>query len=252
MELTYFQKQRFYEDGYLHVPGVIPPVMLQEALRRINHSVGEGMDPEKMVIYRSQSYCPEIQTHDAIVGLLTKTPAIALAESLVGKEKFKPTRAAQIALRFPGLQDPPNAPRPHLDGMYSPHNGVPEGTIQNFTMLVGIFLSDINGPYSGNFTVWPGTHRIFEDYFRAHGPMALLEGMPKVEMPQPIQLTPRAGDIALVHYQVAHGVAPNVSPHTRYALFFRLTHVDHDDQKFEVMTDIWREWEGIRALQASG
>lgn len=246
MELTHFQKQQFYENGYVHLPGVVPPVMVHEALRQINHSVGEGMDPEKMVTFRSQSYCPEIQKHEAIVGLLNRTPAWGMAESLVGKGRLNPVHAAQIALRFPGLQDPPAPPRPHLDGMYSPHNGVPEGTIQNFTMLVGIFLSDVNAPYSGNFTVWPGTHRIFEEYFRAHGPMALLEGMPKVAMPEPLQLMPKAGDIALVHYQVAHGVATNVSPHTRYALFFRLTHVDHENQKFEVMTDIWREWDGIR------
>ena len=32
----------------------------------------------------------------------------------------------------------------------------------------------------------------------------------------------------LVHYELAHSAAMNVSPHTRYAIFFRLTHVDHD------------------------
>jgi hypothetical protein len=249
MELSYFQRKQFFEQGYLHVPGVLPKVMVDEALRQINHSVGQGMDPEKMVIYRSQSFCPEIQKSEAIVGLLTRTPAWELAESLVGKDKLKPTHAAQIALRFPGMQNPPDPSRPHLDGMHSPHNGVPYGEIHNFTMLVGVFLSDVTGPYSGNFSVWPGTHTIFEEYFREHGPMSLLEGMPKVEMPEPVQLNVKAGDIALVHYQVAHGVTQNVSPNTRYALFFRLTHVDHDAQKFEVMTDIWREWEGVQVFR---
>src|SRR5678815_1227883 len=120
MELSYFQRKQFFEQGYLHVTGVLPKVMLDEAMRQINHSVGEGMD--------------------------------------------------------------------------SPHNGVPFGEIRNFTMLVGVFLSDVTGPYSGNFTVWPGTHTIFEEYFREHGPMSLLDGMPKVEMPQPVQLNVKAGD----------------------------------------------------------
>jgi ectoine hydroxylase-related dioxygenase (phytanoyl-CoA dioxygenase family) len=150
------------------------------------------------------------------------------------------------------MQNPPDPPRPHLDGMYSPHNGVPKGVIQNFTMLVGVFLSDVTAPYSGNFTVWPGTHHIYEEYFRVHTPQALLEGMPPVEMPEPVQIIARAGDVAFVHYELAHAAAQNVSPYTRYAIFFRLTHVDHDSQVLDVMTDIWREWEGIRASDLIG
>lgn len=246
MELSYFQKQFFYENGYVHVPGVVPQVMVEEAVKAINHSVGQGMDPEKMVTFRSQSYCPEIQKSEAIVNLISKTPAWELAESLVGKDKLLPTNAGQIALRFPGMQNPPDPPRPHLDGMYSPHNGVQKGVIQNFTMLVGVFLSDVTAPFSGNFTVWPGTHHLYEAYFREHTPQSLLDGMPKVDIPEPMQLNVRAGDVALVHYQLAHGAAQNISPHTRYAIFFRLRHIDHDSQVLEVMTDIWREWDGLR------
>ena len=156
----------------------------------------------------------------------------------------------QIALRFPTRQDPPPQPGGHLDGMYSPHNGVPKGEIHNFTMLVGVVLSDVDAPFSGNFTVWPGTHHVYERYFAEQGPQSLLEGMPKVEVPQPVQTTARAGDVFLVHYQVAHGAAVNVSPHTRYAIYFRLTHVDHDTRKWETMTDIWLDWEGMRDVVA--
>ncbi|HZP85116.1 MAG TPA: hypothetical protein VFB21_26000 [Chthonomonadaceae bacterium] len=54
--------------------------------------------------------------------------------------------------------------------------------------------------------------------------------------------------VVLVHYELAHSAAPNVSPHVRYALFFRLTYTEHDAHKWEAMTDIWLEYEGMRAL----
>ena len=82
--------------------------------------------------------------------------------------------------------------------------------------------------------------------FQEHGPESLLEGMPPVELPEPHQIIGKPGDVILAHYQIAHTAAPNVSPHTRYAIFFRLRHIDHPDYRPEAMTDIWLEWEGMR------
>ncbi len=157
MELTHFQKQAFYRDGYVVVPGVVPRVMVDAALRAINHSIGEGIPAADLPTIRQRSYASEIAGNPVITGLFNNTPAFALAESLIGAGKFRPATGGQIALRFPSMQDPPGPPRPHLDGMHTPYNGVPEGTIQNFTMLVSVLLSELRAPYSGNFTVWPGT-----------------------------------------------------------------------------------------------
>lgn len=245
MQLTHTQKQSIIDQGYVHIPGVVPQVMVDKALHAINHSIGEGMDSADMQTMRSRSYCTELQKEPVILDLLYKTPAWSLAESAIGEGKIKATSAGQIALRFPSLVDPPPTPSPHLDGMHSPHNGVPKGEIRNFTMLVGIALSDVTTSYAGNFTVWPRTHALFQDYFREHGPDSLLNGMPDVELPEPKQLLAKAGDVMLVHYEVAHSAAINVSPHTRYAIYFRLKHVDHDERKWETMTDIWLDWEGL-------
>lgn len=249
MELNLRQKQEIADKGYVQVPGVVPPLMVAEALRAINHSVGQGMNVADMNRFRSQSYCPEIQNTPPITDLLKKTPAWDLAESVIGPGRIKPPGGGQVALRFPSRSEPGRA-GPHLDGMYSPNNGVPEGTIGNFTMLLGVLLSDVPAPLMGNLTVWPGTHTLYEGYFREHGPQSLLQGMPPVEMPTAEPVTGRAGDVVLVHYQVAHGVGPNVSPHTRYMIFFRLSHVEHDELHWECMTDIWREWEGMRGVVA--
>lgn len=251
MSLTNVQKQFFYENGYVHVPGVIPPVMVNAALQSINHSMGEGIDPAQLTTFRSQSYAPEYMHSPVIMDLLNKTPALGLAESMIGEGRTKPVDSGQIALRFPQFADPPPPPHPHIDGMYTPYNGVTKGEIWNFTALVGIFLSDVHQPYAGNFTVWPGTHRQNEQYFREHGPDSLLNGMPKVTMPEPVQTMGVAGDIVICHYMLAHTAAINVSPHTRYAIFFRLHHVEHDLNKWESMTDIWLQWEGMREIVAN-
>lgn len=218
------------------------------ALRAINASLGtQGIHPDSLPIFRAQSYCPELKNAPPITDLLANSPLWSIADSTIGAGKVRPVKGGQIALRFPTM-DTPSAPQPHLDGMYTPTNGVPKGTIANFTALIGVFLSDIPRDFAGNFTAWPGTHRLFESYFREHGPQTLLEGMPRLEMPTPEQITARAGDAIFCHYQLAHGVAGNGSPHIRYAIFFRLTHVDHDALHWECMTDIWREWAGMREV----
>ena len=245
MQLSHAQKQEFYQHGYVKVPGVVPQMMVDAAVRAINASLGEGIDPTQVPIYRSRSFCPELQREPVITDLVNKTPALPLAESLIGSGKIKPVGAGQIALRFPTLQDPPGPPRPHLDGMHAPNNGVPAGTIRNFTMLLGVALSDVTTTFAGNLAVWPGTHHLYEEYFREHGPLALLNGMPPIDIPKPVQVMAKAGDIIMAHYQLAHGVTPNVSPHPRYAIYFRLHHVDHDAVGLDAMTDIWREWEGM-------
>ena len=248
MELTYVQKVELFEKGFVKLAGVVPQVMVDKTLHAVNSSVGQGMNIDDMVTFRSRSYCPELQRSPVISDLLNKTPAWSLAESAIGSGKIKPVNAGQIALRFPTVQDPPPKPGGHLDGMHSPHNGVPSGVIRNFTMLVVIYLCDVPDPYSGNFTVWPGTHHIYETYFREHGPESLLQGMPKVETPEPEQITGKAGDVVLCHYQIKHGAAPNVSPNVRYAAIFRLRHTNHGDFRPETMTDLWLDWEGMQDI----
>jgi len=246
MELTQTQRRTFFENGYVQVPNIVPQTALNAALRAINHSLGEGIDPAKIDLFRSQSYCPELQREYVITDLYNATPVAQLAESLVGIGKVKPVNAGQIALRFPSMQSQASEPHPHLDGMYTPANGVPKGKIASFTLLLGVMLSDIHAPFSGNLAVWPGTHRIYERYFREHGPESLLTGMPPVTLPDPEHVLGRAGDVVLCHYQLAHGVAQNVSPHIRYAIYFRLHHIDHETRWKEAMTNIWLEWDGMR------
>lgn len=249
MQLSYQQKREIYEQGFVKVPGVVPQIMIDSAHRAINHSIGQGMNPQDMPILRAQSFCPELTRTEVITQLFNHTPVVGLLESVLGEGNVHPTRGGQIAVRFPGMQDPPHKPMPHLDGMYTPTNGVKEGTIQNFTLLVGVYLSPLRQQNAGNLAVWPGSHRIFEQYFREHGPESLLQGMPKVEMPEPEHVLVEPGDVVIAHYQLAHGTSANVSPNVRYAIYFRVTHPAFDRQRWQdPMTDIWMHWPGMKDI----
>lgn len=246
--LTDTQKLEIIDAGFTLLRGVVPAEKVAAALRVINAALGaHGADPAQLDIYRSRSWVPEVTGDPAIVALLTETPLWSLAESAIGAGLIEPVDNGQIAMRFPSTA-PAGTPHAHIDGMYTPTNGVTEGQISNFTALVGVYLSDVLTPDAGNFVVWPGTHRIYADYFAREGAQALLKGMPPVEIGDPVQTTPNAGDAVLSHYQIGHGIASNVSPHIRYGIYFRLKRVGHDQIRHEVMTDLWREWDGMREL----
>jgi hypothetical protein len=179
MQFNFQQKREIFENGYTIIRGAVPQVMIDAARRAINHSVGQGMNVDEMTTFRAQSYCPDVKNTAVISDLFNKTPVFSLTESVIGEGNFNPAGGGQIALRFPIMKDPPPKPGPHLDGFPTPTNGVPEGTIANFTALVGVLLSDLPESNAGNFTVWPGTHRSTEKYFQERGADAFLEGFPQ-------------------------------------------------------------------------
>jgi hypothetical protein len=246
------QRRSLRDDGYLLVPGLVPRARVDAALRAINHSLGEeGIARDQIWKLRAQTFCPELAAAPEIVDLYRATPAAALAEAAIGVGQVVTPSTGQIALRFPQTVTEPKLPHPHIDGMPGPLNGVEPGTLYHFTALAGVFLSDVTAPFQGNFTVWPGSHRALEAYFRARGTDELVRGFPPVEMAPARQLEARAGDVLLAHYQLAHNAAPNVGPFVRYAVFFRLAHRAHDPTSTATLTDLWREWEGVRGAPAT-
>ena len=243
MELTQVQKNELIENGFVIIPQAVPQLMTDRALRAINKSLGEGIDPAQLPKMRAQSYCPELGDDPVVVDLFQKTPLQDLTESLLGEGNAQ-SNHAQIALRFPIAQDPPRAPGWHIDGIPTATNGVAPGALASFTMLVSVLLSDVPHENMGNFTVWPGSHRVLETYCREHGADSILTERPKLEM-APQQIIGRKGDAVICHFQLGHGIAPNVSPHIRYALFFRMKHPQHESRKAETLSNLWLEWPGI-------
>ena len=254
--ITDEQKRDFVRDGYLHVRGAIPPRTLARARRAINHSIGAGFDRNDITKLNSQSFCAELCGDPRLLRLATTPTVWARIGALVGTGRTAKPQSCQIALRFPR---PEGTPRritgPHIDGYHTPDNGVPDdGTVRNFTLLLGVMLSDVAAPFSGNFTVWPGTHWRLERYFRTHGVHCLTGGDVSslgLRLPKPIAITGNAGDIVLAHYQLAHTASPNLSGDIRYMCFFRLTVRSLATHRIASMLDIWRDWPALRSIVAS-
>jgi hypothetical protein len=248
MLLTEGQKQQLYNDGYVKLPGVVPTELVDAALWAINNSLGEnGIRPDQLDIYRSQTYCPELTIAPVLLDLVNKTPLLPLVDNLFGAGKIAPLSHCQIALRFPNTHSPEGNHNPHLDGFYTPTNGVPKGKIMSFTGLIGVYLSSVQRDWMSNFAVWPGSHHQYEAHFRQRGRQALNEEMPELEMQRPMeQLYAEPGDAVLCHYALGHTVVANSSPHIRYAVYFRIWHTDYaDTDRWDCLTDIWREWVGL-------
>jgi Phytanoyl-CoA dioxygenase (PhyH) len=243
MHLGWLGKRRLLREGYVQVRGAISPAHVQAALRAINRSLGQqGLPPERLGEMRARTYCPELISAPEILDLYAATRARAIVASAVGR--VRPPGQAQIALRFP-QSEPAAPPVPHIDGISTPDNGVPPGTLHHFTALLAVFLSDVTGPRAGNFLVWPRSHRALEVHCRRHGVAGLAAGFPALALLPPRPLTARAGDVVLAHYALAHAAAPNLGPHVRYAVFFRLYHQDHDRAAPRPLDNLWQQWEGM-------
>lgn len=245
------QKRSFVDDGFLVVRDVVPTVMRDRALRLINAALGEHK-PHRVAndVFTGHENCDPLQHAPEILSLLSESPALAIAEQLTEPGALPASRCCQVAVRFPGpdaLSEPMKPDTPHLDGIPNRANGLPAGKVFPFSVLVGIYLSDLMAPDSGNFVVWPGSHRAIESHVRAHpegwfdaegfGPAP--EGLPALELGEPVQVVLRAGDVVLAHYQLAHSVAPNHSPHIRYAVYYRLAHRDINFD-WSQLRDMWR------------
>lgn len=250
--LTKQQIRQFYEEGFIRIPGAVPRVMVEAARKAMNHSIGAvGQGTDDLDNFKAGAYCDELKAEPVMTDLYNRTPVMAIAEQLIGKDKVQPVRNVQMALRFPTVVgEDPQEPRGHLDGLGNGRNGQAKGEYRRgFTAFAVIYLADVPGPWHGNFTVWPRTHRFFEQYFRAHGHEVLRDGTPRVDLPvPPVQVTGNAGDAVIAHHQIVHTGGPNASPDVRYAAITRLRHVDCEETGKDAYTDIWREWEGVRMV----
>ncbi|MBO7744433.1 phytanoyl-CoA dioxygenase family protein [Paenibacillus sp. MWE-103] len=251
MELTYRQKRHLIDQGYVKVPGVVPKIMIRETMKAINHSIGKGI-PEG---HHGANYCRELERKPLVTDLFNRTPVKTIIDSLVGEDAYHPIGMGQLALRFPDyIDNPPDDLGAHLDGVLH----VKDSIAQNFTALVGVILSDQSEPDHGNFTVYPGTHKAYELYFREHGAEVLFrdEGFrtmhrsASVPLSKPVQITGEPGDLIITHYQLVHAGGINLSERIRYSTYFRVDHKDRHTDWQAPLLDMWRHWPGLRSTLA--
>ena len=140
--------------------------------------------------------------------------------------------------------------RGHLDGYYTPTNGVPEGTVGYMTINITIYVEDIDAQ-GGCFTYWPGSHNVAYEYFKTHSLLSVQGGVfqrrvsrrnlpPRVRICRPSPATPSSGTVS------SFTRVPRTSIATiRMALIGRFSRKDTNNIRFETCDDQWAHWEGI-------
>lgn len=253
------RKARLKRDGFVVLPGLVAPERVAAAVREINNRLGTGAHPDKDAYADPKDYLSEYVRTPAVLDL-ARGPVREAAESLLGAGKVEPLSQGQIVLRFPAEHDGVEYERlVHIDGLYSSKDGLgtKAGKPLRYSLCAGVFLSDVPRPDMGNLTVYPGTHLSIAREVAARGLDALKGSLEeKLPLPAPVQVTGKAGDVVLFHFQLAHDKARNLSPHIRRVAYFRFWHIDSWlDGSLEylerAMIDPWLEWPGMRGVRGA-
>ena len=133
-DLSEKQRQAFLNQGFVHVPGVVPANLVENARRVINHQLGQ---PNSMVFDEQAGNWKlggGLQSSPEILALLYQSPAYTYAQRLIGRDRVNKPRydtdkknqsqgqcdkllihhmdghsQGQIALRFPQTTPAPDA-----------------------------------------------------------------------------------------------------------------------------------------------
>lgn len=217
-DLTEEQVRTYGEQGYLLVSGLIEPeaaAAAEAAMWRVLNA-----DPANPATWASVD--PRHQTFDDPALLACYTPALLNAATrLAGEEPgalSAPKRAYAInVFPSPGAWEWPHA---HVD------HAIPEHGHKVFPRafrLAGMtYLSDVP-PHGAGTVVWPGSHRTLETLARSDPDRyqmmwALNQDLERADLGEPIELTPRRGDVLFYHYLCAHAGSKNTSDRARLAL----------------------------------
>lgn len=258
--LTQQQRDAFYHDGITVLPGILSDDLVKAAKRKINIAMGDTKDPAQLLALQSAGRPDALTNCDEVQALFHASPLEETISSLMDDNGVQAPGHSQIALRFPTVGEKIDlAPTMHLDGI-PPY---PE-RLDSFAGLAIALLSDLPEPWMGNFTVAPGSHRQLEKVFQQRGLEIITQAKAEKRaqvyqlleygddigpMAQPRQITGKAGDVILAHYQLGHAPALNLSCEIRYAVIYRLYPKlyawDHTERNIARMTNIWLDWPNL-------
>lgn len=246
--LTAADKAFFRENGYLIKHDVLSQAQIQAAQDALWSGIeADRNDPATWI--NAGPRVPVPSSHPAIMATLHEAPVFAMAEEMVGIGQLNPNTGPGPHLVYPSDNPEWQLPKVgHLDGYYTPTNGVPEGTVGVWQICATIYVDEVRERGAG-FTIWPGTHRASTEYFKTHSLLSLKGGVPDghFPIPEPLEVTGPAGTVCFWHGQLLHSGSKNVTDHIRMALIARLARKDVNDILFDSPDDMWEHWEGMKS-----
>ncbi len=245
--LTPEDKSFFKTNGYLVKHNLISEQQLANALDVVwAHMNCDRANPQSWI--NAGPGFPPIGKDPAIRATLYETPVFDMVEELVGKNTLTNSTNPGPHFRFPTGETDWELPKHgHLDGYYTPTNGVPEGTVGRFHVGVTFYLNNVVHK-GGGFTVWPGTHIQAAEYFKTHALLCFKGGDANqtFTMPQAVEITGPPGTACFWHGQLMHTGCKNSATEIRMAFITRFSRKDIKDHLFEFPDNIWTYYEGIQ------
>ena len=204
--------RRLIEDGYCHVPGVVPGDLI-ERVRAFADAAADGLSAEEQERHRFAGSMIEVKRHEEMLPLIVLPAA----------------RTVLAGMGYPGarfysgfiISKPPQVAPPlfwHQDGiLWDDPTSYTDEPVQVFLMYYLVDTSRDNGC----LRVIPGSHRRRHRLHAlppAHGDAinAAGERHPSLQPdPDEVDIPVRAGDLVIGDARLLHSAHPNRSPRRR-------------------------------------
>ncbi len=246
MKLTAEDKSSFQQKGYLVKHDTLTDEQIRAGVDEIwKHIEADRADPSTWI--DAGPISPKCGNTTALLDTLYESPIYGMAEQLVGEGMLTRPGSFGPKLNFPTGETEWAATGGHLDGYYTPTNGVAEGTVGRFFVGVTLYLTH-QYPRGGGFAVWPGTHLQGAEYFRTHSLLKPKGGNVResFDLPEPVEITGPPGTVCFWHGGLVHSASKNCRPDIRLCMITRLSRRDQDDILFEFPDDPWEYWPALK------
>lgn len=247
MALTPEQIAEFKTLGYVRVPNLIDPSMLDNWRTQIRAKFGDLSDPAQ------QNAAGPPQQHREDITILRGFRFSPKETQLVNQPKVKAIidhmgdgqicgEDGNLRLLLPEPECKWHLPeRGHIDGYLGKRRG------GAFLLGLATYIYDVE-PRGGGTVFWPRSHIKSWEFLRKH-PHHLScsfkdhpEYLDMVKDIQPVELSAKAGDVIFWHCNILHETSQNTSNNIRYGLFARLPHKDQETFRDEIPDDLWKRW----------
>jgi ectoine hydroxylase-related dioxygenase (phytanoyl-CoA dioxygenase family) len=230
--------ERFQEDGYLLVRGVLDPVEVATYARAVL-----GLLPGDLTVpaeWQAQAgrFKPYRRLADGtrddcvdtpeLLPLLCNRRLYEVAAQVLGSARLR-VFDCSVGITMRNLSEPgtPRSQHLHVDASVPYDVDQFLGTPEELQVGGCYYLTDVLAG-GGGIHVVPGGHRLVEETSRSHpggrhlhGDWRHIPGMDSVEV------TGSAGDFAMLHHLMPHAASHNRLPAARLAVFVRYLRVDH-------------------------
>ena len=215
------QVAHYVEHGYVQVSGLMPDDIVRRAEDAAWRCMGVDRSDPATWGDRPKGH-PVFEDADLVA---CYTPAFLGAAAQLGEgapdvTSYRAPKSGYCIHTFP-TEGVWRASRPHLDHSIKEHG---HKTFPHaFRIATMTFLNDV-APHGGGTLVWPGSHR--RTMALARSDPARYEYMwvlgrevrDRLDLGDPVETTPRAGDVVFYHYLCSHSGSMNVRDYPRLAM----------------------------------